>query len=237
MKFGGIGVPELIIILVVCAHLRAEETCQLGNKGASRACEGMNGGKDKEAEDAFRSASKKPRRRTRRSPTPNSASRNTRGASALWLECARKGIFHLRRRKTIMADQNILTKEGKQKLEDELHYLETEKRAEVGERIRIAQFGDISENSGIRRCQNERGLMEALYRRNHQHPGQRHRRGGLQAFGQGDRGLHGHGRHGRQAARLHDRGRRRIRRPRGARFPMSPRWAPRSSAIRRRRSH
>ena len=61
-----------------------------------------------------------------------------------------------------MADQNILTEEGKQKLEDELHYLETEKRAEVGERIRVArEFGDISENSEYDDAKNEQGLMEA----------------------------------------------------------------------------
>ena len=42
----------------------------------------------------------------------------------------------------------ILTPEGKEKLEQELHYLEHDKRAEVGERIKVArEFGDISENS------------------------------------------------------------------------------------------
>ena len=48
-----------------------------------------------------------------------------------------------------MADGNfILTQEGKDKLEEELHFLETEKRAEIGERIKVArEFGDISENS------------------------------------------------------------------------------------------
>lgn len=48
-----------------------------------------------------------------------------------------------------MANDNfILTQEGKEKLEEELHYLETEKRAEIGERIKVArEFGDISENS------------------------------------------------------------------------------------------
>ena len=48
-----------------------------------------------------------------------------------------------------MADSNfILTQEGKDKLEEELHFLETEKRAEIGERIKVArEFGDISENS------------------------------------------------------------------------------------------
>ena len=38
-----------------------------------------------------------------------------------------------------MADGNfILTQEGKDKLEEELHFLETEKRAEIGERIKVA---------------------------------------------------------------------------------------------------
>ena len=48
-----------------------------------------------------------------------------------------------------MAEGNyILTQEGREKLEEELYYLETEKRAEIGERIKVArEFGDISENS------------------------------------------------------------------------------------------
>lgn len=55
----------------------------------------------------------------------------------------------------------ILTPEGKQKLEEELHYLETEKRAEVGERIRVArEFGDISENSEYDDAKNEQAQME-----------------------------------------------------------------------------
>ena len=50
-----------------------------------------------------------------------------------------------------MANDNyVLTEEGKKKLEEELHYLENEKRAEIGERIKVArEFGDISENSRI----------------------------------------------------------------------------------------
>ena len=62
-----------------------------------------------------------------------------------------------------MADSNyILTPEGRQKLEDELHYLETEKRAEIGERIKVArEFGDISENSEYDDAKNEQGMMEA----------------------------------------------------------------------------
>ena len=47
-----------------------------------------------------------------------------------------------------MAEGNLITQEGKDQLEAELHYLETEKRAEIGERIKVArEFGDISENS------------------------------------------------------------------------------------------
>ena len=61
-----------------------------------------------------------------------------------------------------MAENYILTPEGRQKLEDELHFLETEKRAEVGERIKVArEFGDISENSEYDDAKNEQGLMEA----------------------------------------------------------------------------
>lgn len=62
-----------------------------------------------------------------------------------------------------MANDNfILTQEGKDKLEEELHYLETEKRAEIGERIKIArEFGDISENSEYDDAKNEQGMVEA----------------------------------------------------------------------------
>lgn len=61
-----------------------------------------------------------------------------------------------------MDNNYILTQEGKEKLEEELHFLETEKRAEVGERIRIArEFGDISENSEYDDAKNEQGQLEA----------------------------------------------------------------------------
>ena len=54
------------------------------------------------------------------------------------------------------ANDVVLTTEGKAKLEEELQYLETEKRDEVGERIRIArEFGDISENSEYDDAKNE----------------------------------------------------------------------------------
>lgn len=62
-----------------------------------------------------------------------------------------------------MANDNfILTPEGREKLEEELHYLENEKRAEVGERIKVArEFGDISENSEYDDAKNEQGMVEA----------------------------------------------------------------------------
>ena len=56
----------------------------------------------------------------------------------------------------------ILTAEGREKLEEELHYLETVKRDEIGERIKVArEFGDISENSEYDDAKNEQGMMEA----------------------------------------------------------------------------
>ena len=62
-----------------------------------------------------------------------------------------------------MANDNfILTTEGREKLEEELRYLETEKRAEIGERIKIArEFGDISENSEFDDAKNEQAMVEA----------------------------------------------------------------------------
>lgn len=59
------------------------------------------------------------------------------------------------------ANDTVLTEEGKNKLEEELHYLETEKRDEVGERIRVArEFGDISENSEYDDAKNEQAFIE-----------------------------------------------------------------------------
>ncbi len=56
----------------------------------------------------------------------------------------------------------VLTQEGKEKLEEERTYLETVRRAEVGERIRVArEFGDISENSEYDDAKNEQGMLEA----------------------------------------------------------------------------
>ena len=61
-----------------------------------------------------------------------------------------------------MAKEMVLTPEGRDELLEELHYLENEKRAEVGERIKVArEFGDISENSEYDDAKNEQGMVEA----------------------------------------------------------------------------
>ncbi len=60
-----------------------------------------------------------------------------------------------------MADEMVLTSEGRDELLKELEYLENDKRTEVGERIRIArEFGDISENSEFDDAKNEQAQME-----------------------------------------------------------------------------
>ncbi len=60
-----------------------------------------------------------------------------------------------------MPKEIILTQEGREKLEKELFVLETEKRPQIGERIRIArEFGDISENSEYDDAKNEQAWME-----------------------------------------------------------------------------
>lgn len=60
-----------------------------------------------------------------------------------------------------MTDEMILTKEGKEKLEEELRYLEHEKRQEISERIKVArEFGDISENSEYDDAKNEQAMVE-----------------------------------------------------------------------------
>jgi transcription elongation factor GreA len=61
-----------------------------------------------------------------------------------------------------MAKDIILTPEGWEKLEQELSELETVKRIEIGERIKIArEFGDISENSEYDDAKTEQAWMES----------------------------------------------------------------------------
>lgn len=54
-----------------------------------------------------------------------------------------------------------MTQEGKEKLEEELLYLKTERRQEVVERIKIARdFGDLSENSEYDAAKDEQAFVE-----------------------------------------------------------------------------
>jgi transcription elongation factor GreA len=54
-----------------------------------------------------------------------------------------------------------MTKEGKEKLENELEQLKTVKRKEVVERIKIARsFGDLSENSEYDAAKDEQAFVE-----------------------------------------------------------------------------
>lgn len=60
-----------------------------------------------------------------------------------------------------MGKQNILTIEGLAKLEDELDFLKSKKRAEIALRIKQAlAFGDISENSEYDEAKNEQAFVE-----------------------------------------------------------------------------
>jgi len=60
-----------------------------------------------------------------------------------------------------MSEQVMLTEEGFEKLENELDYLENEKRREVAKRIKVArEFGDISENSEYDDAKNEQAFVE-----------------------------------------------------------------------------
>lgn len=60
-----------------------------------------------------------------------------------------------------MSKQNILTVEGLAKLEEELDYLKSKRRAEVALRIKQAlAFGDISENSEYDEAKNEQAFVE-----------------------------------------------------------------------------
>ena len=56
----------------------------------------------------------------------------------------------------------ILTQEGFDKIEKELEFLRTEKRAEIAERIKVALgFGDLSENSEYDEAKNAQAENEA----------------------------------------------------------------------------
>ncbi|HEY7537195.1 MAG TPA: transcription elongation factor GreA [Gaiellaceae bacterium] len=55
----------------------------------------------------------------------------------------------------------ILTSEGYEKLKQEIEYLQTTKRREVADRIRVArEFGDIAENAEYDDAKNEQAMLE-----------------------------------------------------------------------------
>ncbi len=61
-----------------------------------------------------------------------------------------------------MAKETVLTREGFEKLKDEIEELSTVRRREVAERIKEArEFGDISENSEYDDAKNEQAMLEA----------------------------------------------------------------------------
>jgi transcription elongation factor GreA len=64
-------------------------------------------------------------------------------------------------RRSTEVKEVILTREGYDKLKQEIEHLSTEKRREVADRIRIArEFGDITENSEYDDAKNEQALLE-----------------------------------------------------------------------------
>ncbi len=57
---------------------------------------------------------------------------------------------------------NVLTKEGLQKIEEEILYLKSVKRNEIAEKIKVArEFGDLSENSEYDAAREAQREMEA----------------------------------------------------------------------------
>lgn len=60
-----------------------------------------------------------------------------------------------------MSEQSFYTREGLQKLKDELHYLKTKGRAEIARQIQEArEKGDLSENAEYDAAKDAQGLME-----------------------------------------------------------------------------
>ena len=60
-----------------------------------------------------------------------------------------------------MAEEVMLTKEGKEELEKRLEFLKVTKRAEITERIKTArEFGDLSENAEYDAAKNEQAMIE-----------------------------------------------------------------------------
>lgn len=57
--------------------------------------------------------------------------------------------------------ENYLTKESLEKFKKELDYLKTEKRKEIGEKLKVAiSFGDLSENAAYHQTKEEQSFLE-----------------------------------------------------------------------------
>lgn len=64
-----------------------------------------------------------------------------------------------------MSDEKYLTKEGLEKIKNELEYLKTTKRKEISDRIAEAiKLGDLSENAEYQEAKDDQGLNEARVR-------------------------------------------------------------------------
>lgn len=58
-------------------------------------------------------------------------------------------------------ERTFLTREGRQKLEEELHFLTTVRRAEVAKAIHEAKMdGDVMENAGYDEAKRQQGFLE-----------------------------------------------------------------------------
>jgi transcription elongation factor GreA len=61
-----------------------------------------------------------------------------------------------------MPREVVLTREGFEKLKEEIEHMRTVRRREVAERIKVArEFGDISENAEYDHAKNEQAMLEA----------------------------------------------------------------------------
>ena len=63
------------------------------------------------------------------------------------------------------AQQSVLTREGHQRLEQELHHLSTVRRTEIAGRLHeVLQDGELLENAGLEDAINEQAMLEGRIR-------------------------------------------------------------------------
>lgn len=74
---------------------------------------------------------------------------------------AKKNIKKVVSENKLGYEETILTKEGYEKLKEELEYLKNDSRDEIAERIKVAiSFGDLSENSEYEDAKREQSYLE-----------------------------------------------------------------------------